>query len=194
VRSWIFIVLLAWLPVASGEKLHFEAYSLQVPASSGWMVTRGGAYDVAFGAAMTPTHTWAMTAAAIPLVKRFERDEEFLAHIRDGFLRDSDPARFRIVSSDGRVERLNGATCARLALKAEDGPHFIIEATQITCMHPSAPGLVIEVGYHERYLPGEASGALSDAGERFIRSVRFWRPVPAAPTRSAAAPSSRSSQ
>ena len=102
--------------------------------------------------------------------------------------------RSRIVSSDGRVERLNGATCARLALKAEDGPHFIIEATQITCMHPSAPGLAIEVGYHERYLPGEASGAFSDAGERFIRSVRFWRPVPAAPTRSAAAPSSRSSQ
>lgn len=163
---------------AATEKLHFDAYSLQAPPPAGWVVTRGGAYDVAFGAALSATHTWAMTAAAIPLVQHFESDGAFLAHVRDAFIRDSDPARFRILAADGRLERLHGATCARLAVKAEEGAHFVIEAMQVTCMHPSAPGLAIEVGYHERYPLGEAGGAFNEMGERFIRSVRFWRPVP----------------
>ena len=179
-RSWLLLFLLAALTSpATADKLHFDAYSVQSPAAAGWLVTRGGAYDVAFGAAITPTHTWAMTAAAIPFPDSFPDEEAFLRHVREGFIRDSDPGRFRIVGSDGRIERLNGATCARLAVKAEDGPHFIIEATQVTCIHPSARGLAVELGYHERYLPGESSGAFNEAGERFIRNARFWRPVPA---------------
>jgi hypothetical protein len=184
VRLCVLLLLLALSPAARAdtEKLHFDAYSLQVPPPAGWLVTRGGGYDVAFAAALSATHTWAMTAAAIPLAQRFESDPAFLAHVRDRFLRDSDPARFRILATDGRVERLHGATCAWLAVKAEEGPHFVIEVTQVTCIHPSATGLAIEVGYHERYPPGEASGAFNQMGERFIRSVRFWRPVPGAVT------------
>ena len=180
VRLCVLLLLLALSPLAraSTEKLHFDAYSLQVPAPAGWLVTRGGAYDVTFGAALSATHTWAMTAAAIPLAQQFESDTAFLGHVRDAFIRDSDPVRFRILAADGRVERLHGATCARLAVKAEEGAHFVIEATQVTCIHPSAPGLAIEVGYHERYPLGEASGTFNEMGERFIRSVRFWRPVP----------------
>ena len=180
VRFCVLLLLLALSPLAraSTEKLHFDAYSLQAPPPAGWLVTRGGAYDVTFGAALTATHTWAMTAAAIPLAHQFESDSAFLDHVRDAFIQDSDPGRFRILASDGRVERLHGATCARLAVKAEERPYFIIEVTKVTCIHPSAPGLAIEVGYHERYPPGETSGTFNEMGERFIRSVRFWRPVP----------------
>jgi hypothetical protein len=183
VRLCVLLLLLALSPVAraSTEKLHFDAYSLQVPPPAGWVVTRGGAYDVTFGATLTATHTWVMTAAAIPFAQRFESDPAFLAHVVDGFLRDSDPDRFRILATDARVERLHGATCARLAVKAEEGAYFVIEVTQVTCIHPSAPGLAIEIGYHERFPLGERSGAFNEMGERFIRSVRFWRPVPRAP-------------
>jgi hypothetical protein len=183
VRLCVLLLLLALSSTARGstEKLNFDTYSLLVPPPSGWLVTRGGAYDVAFGAALTATHTWAMTAAAIPLAQKFESDSAFLTHVTDAFVRDSDSARFRILATDARVERLHGATCARLAVKAEEGRYFVIEATQVTCIHPSADGLAIEVGYQERYPPGEASGRFNEMGERFIRSVRFWRPVPGTP-------------
>ena len=180
VRLCALLLLLALSPIARAntEKLHFEAYSLQAPPPSGWLVTRGGAYDITFGAALSGIHTWAMTAAAIPLARQFDSESAFLAHVRDSFLRDSDPARFRVLALDALVQRLHGATCARLAVKAEEGPHFVIEATQVTCIHPSAPRLAIEVGYQERYPPGETSGSFNEMGELFIRSVRFWRPVP----------------
>lgn len=189
-RLCIVVLLLVLSPLARAntEKLHFDAYSLQVPPPTGWLVTRGGAYDVMFGTALSAMHTWAMTAAAIPLAQRVESDAAFLAQVRDSFLRDSDPTRFRILALDGVVERLHGATCARLAVKAQEGGYFVIEATQVTCVHPSAPGLAIEVGYHERYPPGEASGTFNEMGERFIRSVRFWRPVPGRPLTAQRAP------
>ena len=181
--------LLALLLCASGtayaDKLHFDAYSVQVPPSQGWLVTRGGAYDIAFGTALTPTHTWAITAAAVPLGRRFEDGKAFLAYVRESFIRNSDPVRFRIVQTRGRVEQLHGAMCARVAYRAEDhlaaggeAAYFIIEVTQVTCIHPSAPDTAIELGYHERYLPGEQGGAFTETGEYFVRSVRFWRPVP----------------
>jgi len=181
------LLLLAWgfsSSLLAADKLNFDAYSVYSPLGAGWMVSRGGVYDVAFGAALTRTHTWAMTAAAVPL--RFPVDESFAQRIRDAFVRDSDTARFRIVEAQADAQTLNGATCARLRVKAEEAAQFIIEATQVTCAHPSAPGLAIELGYHERYLPGEESGRFNETGERFIRSARFWRPVPAAQARSAA--------
>ena len=181
-RLCVFLLLLALSPIARADmvKLHFDAYSLLVPPPAGWMVTRGGAYDVAFAAALAPLHTWVMTAAAIPFAESFDSDSAFLAHVRDAFLRDSNPDRFRIVAADGRVERLHGATCARLAVRAEEGLELVIEMTQVTCIHPSAPGLAIEIAYHERFPQGVASGAFNELGERFIHSVRFWRPVPSA--------------
>lgn len=185
-RALLFLLLFS--SAAAAEKIHFEAYSVQAPAASGWMVARGGAYDVAFGAALTRTHTWAMTAAAVP----FQLGS--LEQVREEFVRNSDPVRFRIVHAGAEKQRLNGADCVRLNIKAEELKTFVIEATQLTCLHPSAPGLAIEVGYHERYLPGERNGALNEAGERFIRSARFWKPVPRVPVQSAAAPSTRSSR
>jgi hypothetical protein len=172
---------------APGNKLNFDAYSVQSPAEAGWLVSKGGAYDVGFAATFTRTHTWSITAAAIPLGGRFERAEALLAHVKAKFIADSDPVRFRILESKGWVQELRGAVCAKTYFKAEDhlaeggeAPFYIIEATQVTCVHPDSPELAIELGYHERYLPGEEGGRLMVFGERFVRSVKFWRPASSA--------------
>jgi hypothetical protein len=172
VRLCLAFLLLAIAASARADKINFDAYSVYSPLGAGWMVTRGGVYDVAFGAALTRTHTWAMTAAAVP----FRLDS--LEQVREAFIRNSDPLRFRITQAGSERVRLNGADCVRLSIKAEEAETFVIEATQVTCLHPSAPGLAIEIGYHERYLPGEDRGRFKEAGERFIRSAKFWRPVP----------------
>jgi hypothetical protein len=169
---------------APGNRLNFDAYSVQAPMDPGWIVSRGGAYDVGFAAAFTRTHTWSMTAAAIPLAGRFERAEALLEYVKAKFAGDSDPVRFRIVESKGWVQDLRGAVCAKTYFKAEDhlaeggeAAYYVIETTLLTCVHPNAPDLAIELGYHERYLPGEESGRLMVVGERFTRSVKFWRPA-----------------
>lgn len=174
---------------APGSKLDFDAYSVQAPFEQGWMVNRGGPYDVGFGAMLSKTHTWSLTAATFPLPRAFADARQLLAHVKAQFLGASDPVRFRVLENRDSVEELRGATCARTYYKAEDrlaaggpAPHYIIEATQVTCVHPSAPELAVELGYHERYLPGEKAagekgGRLAAFGERFIRSVKFWRPV-----------------
>ena len=124
-----------------------------------------------------------LTAAAFPLSAPVADGQALLAQAQADFLSDSDPVRFHIVASRGSVERLRGATCARTYYKAEDRlaggeqAFYIIEVTQVTCVHPRAPQLAIVVSYHARYLPGESAAGLAPYGERFIRSVRFWRPV-----------------
>lgn len=193
------LLLLAALPLAAwagwarleapGDKLHFDAYSIQAPLERGWLVNRGGPHDVGFGAMRSRTHTWSLTAAAIALPSGVTDAARLLVHVKAQFLAGSDPVRFRILESRESVETLRGAACARTYYKAEDrlaggGPvaYYVIEATQVTCVHPDAPGLAIELGYHERYVPGEKTPAeqgraIAAFGERFIRSVKFWRPV-----------------
>ncbi len=193
------LLLLASLPAsawagwarfdAPGSKLNFDAYSVQAPLERGWMVNRGGPYDVGFGTMRSKTYTWSLTAAAIALPARFADARQLLRHVRAQFAGGSDPVRFRILESRESIEELRGAACARTYYKAEDrladgGPaaKYIIEATQVTCVHPDAPELAVELGYHERYVPGEKAADLKGArlvafGERFIRSVKFWRPV-----------------
>ena len=173
-----------------GSKLNFEAYSIQAPFEQGWMVNRGGPYDVGFGATLSRTHTWTLTAATIPLDARFDNAEALLVHVKAQFVKTSDPVRFRILESKGWVQELRGAVCAKTYFKAEDrlakgseAAVYVIEATAVTCVHPDAPELAVELGYHERYRPGEKveaqeGGGLMPRGERFIRSVKFWRPVP----------------
>jgi len=124
-----------------------------------------------------------LTAAEFPLAAPVADGQALLAQARTEFLSDSDPSRFHIVESRGSVQRLRGATCARLFYKAEDrlaggeSPRYIVEVTQVTCIHPRAPRLAIVVSYNARYLPGENAAALAAFGERFIRSVRFWLPL-----------------
>jgi hypothetical protein len=182
------MLLLAGWPALSwalggGGKLNFDAYSIDAPLEQGWHLVRSGADDVAYSATLTPSHTWMLTAAAFPLEEPIAGGPALLAQAQADFLSDSDPRRFRIVESKGSVQNLHGATCARVFYKAEDqltggnGAFYLIEVTQLTCVHPRAPRLAIVVSYHARYLPGENAAALAAFGERFIRSVRFWRPV-----------------
>jgi hypothetical protein len=182
------ILLLAALPglswaLSGGGKLNFDAYSIDAPLERGWRLARSGRDDVAYSATLTRSHTWMLTAAEFPLAAPIADGQALLALARTEFLSDSDPARFHIVASRASVETLRGATCARLFYKAEDrltggdSPRFIIEVTQVTCIHPRAPRLAIVMSYHARYLPGENAGALAAFGERFIRSVRFWLPL-----------------
>jgi hypothetical protein len=173
---------LSWA-LAGGGELNFDAYSIQVPPERGWRVARTGADYVAYSATLTRSHTWMLTAAAFPLAAPVADGRALLAQAQADFLSDSAPERFHIVDSKASLETLRGATCARLFYKAEDrlaggeSPVYIIEVTQVTCVHPRAPRLEIVVSYHARYLPGESAAALAPFGERFIRGVRFWRPV-----------------
>jgi hypothetical protein len=186
VRILPIILLAAWPAISwalGGGKLNFDAYSIDAPLERGWHVAHSGADDVAYSATLTRSHTWMLTAAKLPLASPVADGEALLAQARADFLSDSDPVRFRIVQSKGSVEKLRGATCARLFYKAEDrltggeSPLYIIEVTQMTCVHPRAPRLAVVLSYHARYLPGENAAALTAFGERFIGSIRFWRPV-----------------
>lgn len=206
---FLLVLLLAALPESAlaqwarqaspGGKLNFEAYSIQAPAESAWLATSKDPYDVVFGATLSRTRTWSMTSAAFELPAPVADAEALLVQVRAQFIANSDPRRFRIVDEKGWVQELRGAVCARTYFKAEDrlaggtgAPQYIIEATTVTCVHPDAPGLGIELGYHERYAPGEKKadaeggmqgGGLMPFGERFIRSVKFWRPAPLAAAR-----------
>ena len=173
---------LAWA-LTGGAKLNFDAYSIDAPLEQGWHLARSGPDEVAYSATLTRSHTWMLTAAEFRVAAPVADGQALLAQARADFLSDSDPERFHIVQSKGSVERLRGATCARLFYKAEDrlaggaSAFYMIEVTQVTCIHPRAPTLAIVVSYHARYLPGESAAALAPFGERFIHSVRFWRPL-----------------
>jgi hypothetical protein len=187
VRILSILLVAAWpalcWALGGGGKLNFDAYSIDAPLERGWHLARRGTDDVAYSATLTRSHTWMLTAAAFSLDAPIADGRALLAHEQAEFLSDSDPRRFRIVESEGSVQSLRGATCARLFYKAEDrltggeGAFYVIEVMQVTCVHPRAPRLAVVVSYHARYLPGESAAALAAFGERFIRSVRFWRPI-----------------
>jgi tetratricopeptide (TPR) repeat protein len=170
---------------APGEKMTFNGYSVHAPAEQGWLYQNGGAFDVGFGALISRTQSWGLTALALPAAARFEKSEALAAFASARLLEDNDPQRFRIIESKSAPERMQDALCARTYHKAEDhqalnrrGPYSIVEVTNLTCVHPSSPDLVVELGYHERYMPGEKSGGVIDFGERFLSSLRFSQAKP----------------
>jgi tetratricopeptide (TPR) repeat protein len=184
----------AWL-TAPGSRLEYNGYSVEAPSRRGWQYEEGGNFDVGFASLKSRSHTLGLTAAATPF-RQIDDAQQLLAYVHEKLGGDADPARFTILEKIGRIGGGPAPICARTYYKAEElqaadrhGPSLmVLEASHLTCVHPRAPGIVVEVGYHQRYQPGQRAPEFTQIGEEFIASLRFGtaRPDPATRLRFAA--------
>jgi hypothetical protein len=188
-RSLILLVALAgcvatkpaFTPLPNpGSRISLNGYSVVSPVGQGWLVSRRGEFDIGYIKTIgSRTHTFGLTAVGVPFTLRFGTPEEFLEYVKKSKEADTNPKRFRTLDRDAHIEPTVGPFCVRHHQKVEDhaaanaeGPYLILDAVSVTCVHPQSPTLVIDVGYHDRYKPGELPGPVQE-GEQFIRSLQF---------------------
>src|SRR5690606_34331562 len=176
-----FAVLLAAAPctASAGQRVAFEGYSVEMPASGEWRVLAAGAFDVALVGTRSPTHSFGMTAAGMRVERRFGTPAEFLGYLRARLEAEPDRRRFSDVRIDAVLEPGVAPYCVRAHSRAREraararGAPRRIEIWNLTCLHPRSPGLAISLVYYERYGSGETPGAVDAHGRRFVQSLRF---------------------
>ena len=172
----------AFTPITDpGTRISLRGYSVVSPSGEGWLVSRPKQFDIGYIKTIgSETHTFGLTAAAIPFTLRFDTPEEFLEYVKKSKEADTDPRRFRTLDLNAKVDPALGPYCVRYYRKVEDNaaanaqgsPYLILEAWSVTCIHPLSPALVVDVGYHDRYRPGDLPGPVQE-GEQFISSLQF---------------------
>ena len=172
----------AFVPMtAPGTRISLRGYSVVSPSGEGWLVSQRGQFDIGYIKTIgSRTHTFGLTAAGAPFTLRFDTPQDFLEYVKKSKETGSDPKRFRTLDRDATIDPTHGSYCVRYHEKVEDhaaanaegSPYLILEAWGVACVSPLSPALVVDIGYHDRYKPGELPGPVQE-GEQFIDSLQF---------------------
>ncbi len=164
-------------------RLSFTGYSILPPEGDHWYLVARNASNVIFSKELDPKyHTFMAMTISIPVLTDFEGPEDFITWVKSSREKDSDPKRFRILEHEESLERYHGAYCSKYHMKSEDrgakipgSSVMIFEINGLSCMHPTAPSFLIDIGYSERYDPDKHTPIAHDSGERFLKSLEFQR-------------------
>ena len=185
--------LLAVLCGAAGAQLHaipitdatavyeLEGYSVLPPQGNNWFELRRDKQRALFGKKIeSRTHSFVATATSSLINEKFEKSGQFQEYIDRMRIADVDPARYKIVEYNSGFDSSFPAWCVKYRVKTADrgapyapGGALLLEHFGVTCLHPTLPGLVIDVGYSERGRPAEISAEMRAEGEGFMRSLKF---------------------
>lgn len=159
-----------------------KGYSLLPLNEVGWIIAGRDEYQltiITFG--YNTDETYAVQATPFRL-SAFKNSEEFVRLVKEGQLKDSDPARFRIKKHDVAVFPGKGTDCVKSHMVTEDlsaikssgrSGGMILEALALTCAHPKDKKVGISVIFSERYFPGERDPAIVEKATSVLNSVEF---------------------
>ncbi len=158
-----------------------EGYSVLPPPGKNWFEMGRDKQQVLFGKKIdSRTHSFAATAASGQIGEKFETREQFQQYVNKIRAADFGSDRYKLLEFTSDFDPAFPAWCVRYLSKTQDraapysiGRALLLEHTGVTCLHPTIPDLVVDVGYSERGRPAEISAALRAEGESFMRSLQF---------------------
>jgi len=159
-----------------------DGYSVHAPTGADWFLIVQDKQTVGFGKRkISPTHAFTATATSTRTNKKFKTLAEFVAYVKNGNVGSIDPQRETILKNDAvSDEEAPAPFCAGYRLKTEDRGVTGINGTLFTlsygivCVHPTAPNLLVDVGYSERGTEDELnSEPLQNEGVDFVNSLKF---------------------
>lgn len=165
-------------PVEISRRLAFSGYSIVPPLGAGWERRSPPGTDVVFEhAGLAPGSRVLLVAAAGRAPRHYATIREFLDDMIERQESEAEPRRFHVLQENTTLASEVGPYCVRTSASAEDrgSPGKpVLDATRLTCLHPTAPGWMISVAYTELHPGNAASPDLAGEGERFIGSLRFF--------------------
>jgi len=161
------------------ERLVQPGYSLLPPNEKGWVVVRRDPGRLQLAKRGDARDTTVAIQGGLVQLPASKDSADFVQVIKDGQAKDTDPRRFKMLTHDVVALPGKGTECAKSHAVAEDrsivrksGP-MILELLGMTCAHPRDPRIGVDVGYSERYNPGERDPAFLDRAEAVLGSVEF---------------------
>jgi hypothetical protein len=169
-------------PITSATKAYeLEGYSVLPPPGKNWFEMGRDKQQVLFGKRIeSRTHSFAATAASGQIDEKFETREQFQEYVNRTRAADLGAERYKMLEFSSDFDPAFAAWCVRYRAKTEDrgapysmGRLLQAEHNGVTCLHPTIPALVVDVGYSERGRSAEISAELRGEGENFMRSLKF---------------------
>lgn len=172
-----------------GSPWSFIGFAVVSPEDNRWFVTSSSPRGGVFGRSLSESrsHTALIVVSSELIEQSWGSDTQFLAQMRDRHAKLAE--RWVIVRHDEMAERFAGARCSRHVISARQAeeptrpkgsnpPHNAAEwlhVTGMSCIHPTEPRLLIEVGLSERGPVAQPAAALKGGAEKVIQSLSFQR-------------------
>jgi len=173
------------------QRFEFYGFSIFPPRSGSWTVdtsiaqrgvpvvfTRQG--DSATAGA-GEAHTIVAMATAKYIDLPYHNQKELLRQLRK-YMQDewSGEARYEMASFQALPDKSLGSDCLKYAVTVRDrgvpgftGSIFTFSGRGFRCVHPYHPGLVIDIGYSQRYRQGDWITAVDAEVQPFLESLAF---------------------
>jgi hypothetical protein len=173
------------VPVTDATAVYMlEGYRVLPPPGKNWFEMQRDKQQALFGKKIdSPTHSFVATATSGLVNEKFDTREQFQEYVNKMRTAEMEPARYRVIEFESRVETAFDAWCVRYRFKRVDrdavlsrNRSLLLEDFGVACLHPAKRDLVVDVGYSERGRPAELNIELRKEGEGFIRSLEFIRP------------------
>ena len=170
------------VPITDATRAYvLEGYSVLPPPGKNWFEMGRDKQQVLFGKKIdSRTHSFAATAASGLIGEKFATREQFQEYVNKMRAADFGSDRYKTIEFRSDFDPAFPAWCVRYLSKTQDraapysiGRVLLVEHTGVTCLHPTIPDLVVDIGYSERGRPAEISMELRMEGESFMRSLKF---------------------
>lgn len=174
---------------APGAPWSFIGYAVKPPSDSQWFVTTATPRGGAMGRSLSTTepHTAVLVFASDLLDAPITTDDELLKTAQARHARIGE--RWEVARHEEKAVRHAGARCARhdmLAREPEDrsprkgaaeanATRSYLHVTGLTCVHPTEPRLLVEVGLSERSPRESQTPVIVRDAREVIESLSFQR-------------------
>lgn len=174
---------------AAGTPWSFIGFGITTPADPQWFVANSTPRSGTMGRtlAASPPHAAILAISSELLDQPLDTDTALLAAAKSRHARIGE--RWVVSRHDETIERLAGTRCARHAIAARapedrsprkdagksNATRPYLHVTGLSCVHPTEPRLLVEVGVSERGPSDAMSPAVARDARQVIDSVSFQR-------------------
>ncbi|MCC6609200.1 MAG: sel1 repeat family protein [Burkholderiales bacterium] len=157
----------------------FRGFALHPPPGGKWFSLMKSPERVVF-ARRVPDASYGIVAVATTerLAQRPVTAAALLAHVRERRPQAPDPSHYDLTEHTEALESEAAPWCVRYRLSAEDSrdsyfyPH-IVRIVGRACLHPEAPGLLVDASYAEWAIEGADRAAVRTEGDAFLAGLRL---------------------
>jgi hypothetical protein len=166
-------------PVSPGQEFKGEYINIRAPNSAGWRLVTASRDGMEFG---KPTQSRGENLSAHVLMFGLEptqTPDQFVALIKSGITRDTDPSRFEVLRSTHEYSTERGYPCVRYSASVRDKEAqtsrntrevLLLETEALYCRHPLRDTTGFAAIYAHR---GRASyPSLREEAEDFIKGIQ----------------------
>lgn len=168
---------------ADQKTLAIDGVQFAAPGEPGWHVVTQTRYKLDLGKLGSDDYTLGLSAglykAPGPVAGK-----DWAEQVKEGEDANTSAPRFLTTLHDVEPASVGTASCARSHMVAEDHDPkthsgkqgtMILEVLSLNCHHPDDPKVGVDVGYSQRYYPGEGDPEFMKKAAAILESVRFTK-------------------